>query len=269
MPKPFDPPPLPLIMVAPNGARRTRADHPALPVTIDDTVRAARACYDAGARCLHAHVRNGAGAHVLDAGLYRELLSQMRAAVPQMQVQITTEAVGRYSPEEQRALVEAVRPGAVSVAVREMVPDDDTDAARAFYERCADRGCAIQHIVYSDADLERFFDLAGTGVIPGRRHQVLFVLGRYAADRQSAPADLEPFLATLAGRRGTMALDWAVCAFGDRETECLVDAVRRGGKARIGFENGLRNSDGRIAKDNADRVHDLVLALKVENLMPA
>jgi len=273
MSKQVAPPPLPLIMLAPNGARRTKADHPALPMTIRETVDAARACFAAGAGGIHAHVRDEDEAHVLDAGLYRELLSEMRAAVPQMQVQITTEAVGRYSPEEQRALVDAVMPEAVSVAVREMVPgqdtSQDTSEARAFYQGCLDRGIAVQHILYSAEDLERFFDLVGAGVVPGDAHQLLFVLGRYAADQQSAPEDLEPFLQTMADRRGDLRLDWAVCAFGRRETECLAEAVRRGGKARIGFENGLWNSDGGVAKDNADRVRDLVSALRQENLMPA
>ena len=118
----FVPPPLSLIMVAPNGARRTKADHSALPMTIAETVVAAKACLEAGAGALHAHVRDLTGAHVLDAGLYRELLSEMRVAVPQMQVQITTEAVGKYTPEEQRELVYKVKPDAVSIAIREMGP---------------------------------------------------------------------------------------------------------------------------------------------------
>ncbi|MCK7615634.1 3-keto-5-aminohexanoate cleavage protein [Roseibium sediminicola] len=259
-------PPLPQIMVAPNGARRTKADHAALPVTVEETVAAAKACFEAGAGALHAHVRDADGAHVLDAGLYRQLLAQMKAAVPDMLVQITTEAVGRYSPEEQRDLVRGVRPDAVSIAVREMIPDDNMSAAQAFYGELRDQGCAVQHILYSVEDVDRFFDLDEAGVIPARSHQLLFVLGRYAADQQSAPEDLEPFLETLAKRRGSQALDWAVCAFGHRETECLVAAIRQGGKARIGFENSLWNSDGKVALDNADRVRDLAAALKAEGL---
>jgi len=260
--------PLPLIMVAPNGARRMKADHPALPVSVGETVAAAKACHAAGAGALHAHVRDAAGAHVLDAGLYRDLLEEMKAVVPDMLVQITTEAVGRYSPEEQRDLVRNVRPEAVSIAIREMIPDADTAAAEGFYGDLREKGCAVQHILYSAEDLDRFFDLAEAGVIPGSSHQLLFVLGRYSADQQSTPADLEPFLETLAKRRRSLALDWAVCAFGRRETECLVSAVRRGGKARIGFENSLWNSDGEVAMDNADRVRDLVAALDAERLMP-
>ena len=94
--------PLPVLMVAPNGARRTKADHPALPVSVAETVEAALACHEAGAGGLHAHVRDRQGAHVLDAGLYRELIAEMGLRAPAMAVQITTEAVGRYSPAEQR-----------------------------------------------------------------------------------------------------------------------------------------------------------------------
>ena len=49
---------LPRIMVAPNGARLTKADHPTLPVTIEETVAAALAARAAGADGLHAHVRD-------------------------------------------------------------------------------------------------------------------------------------------------------------------------------------------------------------------
>ncbi|WP_269584719.1 3-keto-5-aminohexanoate cleavage protein [Roseibium sp. Sym1] len=262
-----DCPPLPGIMVAPNGARRTQADHPAVPITIGETVAAAKACFEAGAGALHAHVRDADGIHVLDAGLYRELLSEMKTAVPGMLVQVTTEAVGRYSPQEQRSLVRSVEPEAVSIALREMVPDEDTAEAAAFYGWMRDRNCAVQHILYSPEDLDRLVDLAGAGVVPGTGHQILFVLGRYTAGQQSVPADLEPFLQKLEERRGSLMLDWAVCAFGHRETDCLVDAVRKGGKARIGFENNFRNRDGRVAEDNAARVRDLVAALEAENLM--
>ena len=62
--------PLPALMVAPNGATKTKADHPALPVTIPEIVACAEACARAGADGIHAHVRDAEGRHVLDAGLY-------------------------------------------------------------------------------------------------------------------------------------------------------------------------------------------------------
>ncbi|MEM1003879.1 MAG: 3-keto-5-aminohexanoate cleavage protein, partial [Pseudomonadota bacterium] len=69
-------------MVAPNGARHGRADHPAIPVSIAETVAVAHACQGAGARGLHLHVRDADGRHSLDAGHYSEALSELARAVP-------------------------------------------------------------------------------------------------------------------------------------------------------------------------------------------
>jgi uncharacterized protein (DUF849 family) len=153
---------LPQIMLAPNGARRTKADHPALPLTIPETVATARAGFAAGAGALHAHVRDATGAHVLDAGLYRELVAEMARAVPGMPVQITTEAVGRYSPLAQRAIVRDVRPEAVSVCLAEMWPLAAPDPeARAFYRWAAEEGIAVQHICFTPGEVARLAALAG------------------------------------------------------------------------------------------------------------
>lgn len=260
---------LPLIMVAPNGARRTKADHPALPMTIGETVATAKAGFEAGAGGLHAHVRDESGEHVMDPDLYRDLIKKMRAEVPIMQVQITTEAVGKYSAGDQRKLVKDVEPDAVSIAIREMIPDGDTKAAQEFYSWALGKGIAVQHILYSVEDVVRFFGLVSIGVIPGRNHQVLFVLGRYSVNQESAPKDLDPFLQVLADLKVDLEIDWAACAFGRQETDCLIYAIEQGGKARIGFENNLLNQNGILAKDNTDRVQDLVSALRQKNLYQA
>ena len=246
---------LPEIMVAPNGARRTTADHPALPVTIPQTVATARACFEAGAGGIHAHVRDAEQAHVLDAGLYSELVAELARQVPDMAVQITTEAVGRYTPEEQRAVVRAVMPKMVSVALREMIPDADTREAARFYQWAHEAQIAVQHILYSSDEVSILEELVAAGVIPGDDLQCLFVLGRYAKDQESDPLDLLPFLDTL--KMSTLTADWAVCAFGRSETAALQAAFAAGGKARVGFENSLWNADGSFAADNAERVREI------------
>ena len=55
------------LMVAPNGARKSSADHPGLPITVDAIAAEAAACREAGAQALHLHVRDDAGRHTLDA----------------------------------------------------------------------------------------------------------------------------------------------------------------------------------------------------------
>ncbi len=255
---------LPRIMVAPNGARRTKDDHPALPVTIAEIVGCARDCLTVGATALHAHVRDQDQVHVLDAGLYRELIAEMNEQVPDIDVQITTEAVGRFSPDEQRKLVRDVMPSAVSVSLSEMFSDDDNAAAIGFYQWASAAGIAVQHILYDTKELERFIELAHRSEIPSGQHQLLFVLGRYAPGQQSKPDDLVPFIETIENSAAGLDLDWAVCAFGFNQRNCLVEAIRRGGKARIGFENGLVLGNGRIARDNAELVDDLVKQIAFE-----
>ena len=46
-----------IIMVAPNGARKTKLDHAALPVSIEDTASEAAQCYAAGASAARARAR--------------------------------------------------------------------------------------------------------------------------------------------------------------------------------------------------------------------
>ncbi len=246
---------LPRLMVAPNGARKTKADHPALPVTIQETVEAAKACFDAGADGLHAHLRDADQKHVLDAGHYQELLAELRLTVPKMQIQITTEAVGQYQPPEQIALVKQVMPESVSVSTKELLSTGDQKAAADFYVWAHDQHIAVQHILYDTNDLATFYHLCIDHNIDHHNAQLLFVLGRYTIDQQSDPSMLTPFLHHLA--EIDMIADWAVCAFGINETECLIRADRLGGKMRIGFENNELNPDGSIAKDNAERVATL------------
>lgn len=252
-------PALPAIMVAPNGARRGKADHPALPVTIPEIVASAAECLAAGADGIHAHVRDGEGQHVLDAGLYAELMAELARTVPDMAVQITTEAVGRYTPAEQRALVARLRPASVSVALREITAEPDIRLTRRFFHDCAAAGTAVQHILYTAEEVDHLAALVADGTIPDGPLQVLHVLGRYTAGQTSSPADLA---APLARQSATgLRADWAVCAFGPDETDCLLAASRAGGKMRIGFENNLFMSDGSLAASNAARVSELVSRL--------
>jgi len=249
-----------VIMVAPNGARKTPADHPALPVTPDAVARTAAECAEAGASALHLHVRDAAMEHSLDPELYRAAIAAVRReAGAGFIIQITTEAVGRCAPDQQMSCVRDVRPEAASLAVRELCPDAESEAGfGAFCEWMGRERVAPQFILYDAADVERFRDLRRRGVIALDRPFVLYVLGRYAAGQQSDPVDVLPFIHAA----GDDALDWAVCAFGRREAACAA-AVALDGHARVGFENNMLLVDGRTAPDNAALVAQAVRAAEL------
>lgn len=81
-------------MVAPNGARLLKTDHPEVPLMHAEIVACAKSCFVEGADGIHAHIRNDEGRHLLDVVAYQQLLVALKETVPKMAVQITTETVG-------------------------------------------------------------------------------------------------------------------------------------------------------------------------------
>ena len=215
----YKPEKLPKLMVAPNGARKLKKDHPAVPLTISETVETAKSCYKAGAGAIHLHVRDQEGLHVLDAGLYKEALNELEHQVPNMHIQVTTEAVGKYSPSDMRQLAEA--------------------------------GTRIQHILYQPEDIDLLIDLLNKAEIQINDAWCLFVIGHYSG-RISYPDNISLFIKKMEEKK--IKHDWSICAFGKEEMSCLEKAVSLGGKIRVGFENSLFMPNGEIASDNHIKV---------------
>lgn len=237
------------IAVAPNGGRRTKADHPALPISPAELAECAEACLAAGASMIHVHVRNGEGRHSLDVLGYQAAIEAIRTRVSnRLIIQVTTEALGLYTPADQIELVRMLRPEACSIALREIVPDASHEVDFAVLLDWMRRERIIpQIILYDRVDLGRLEDMHKRGLIPSQNIPVLFVLGRYSAHQQSSPSDLLEFLAAPI----VPFAHWSVCAFGRDEAACAVSAALMGGDIRLGFENNLFLPDGTVAANNA------------------
>lgn len=247
------------IAVAPNGGRRTKADHPAIPLTPGELARTAAECLEAGAAMIHVHVRRSDGRHLLDAGAYRQATEAIRAEVgDRLVIQITTEALGIYTPAEQIAVLKAVRPEAASLALRELVPNETAEAAFAEVLAWMKReDVSPQIILYDPAEAVRLAALARRGLVPWPDIPVLYVLGRYTVTQTSQPSDLMPFLAPDVPRFA----HWSACAFGRHEAACVTAAALLGGHVRVGFENNLQMPDGNPAPANASLVATVATTL--------
>lgn len=257
----------PFVIVAPNGARRSKEDHPALPMTPSELAEVALACADAGAAMIHMHARKADGSHSLEPYDNRVTYNAVKAAVgDRMLVQVTTEAIGIYQPEAQMELIRELKPEAASFGLRELIPSREHEQrASEFFSWVGEAEIIAQYILYSAEDLVYYLNLRERGLLPAHGHHVLFVLGRYSQGMRSTPEDLTPFIPHLWKLKP---IRWAVCAFGEREHDCLVDAVRIGGDARVGFENNLYASDGCLAQDNSAQVKQLCRSLQKESIQP-
>ena len=244
-----------ILMCAPNGARKTKADHPELPIAAGELANCAESILDAGASLIHVHVRNTEGEHSLDVDEYRRVLAAIQARVGDSLVaQVTTEACGIYSKYEQMAMVRDLKPEAISIALREICPDAAAEGEAAeFYAWLYQENVMAQHILYSPEEVERFQLLRARGVIPDSKPFVLFVLGRYTSDLTGDVSQLARFI-----EAASVEMIWSVCCFGATEHEAVAIAARVGGHARVGFENNLELPNGSIADTNASLIANAV-----------
>ncbi|WP_245882609.1 3-keto-5-aminohexanoate cleavage protein [Yoonia sediminilitoris] len=106
-------------------------------------------------------------------------------------------------------------------------------------------------ILYGANDIALLGNEIIQGRVPNADFQALIVLGRYSAGQQSDPDALAPLVEQLC--QVVPSFDWAACAFGKSETECLRRASESGGKVRVGFENNLFDSTARSPKKRSPR----------------
>jgi len=251
-----------IVMSAPNGARRGKADHPALPLTPDEIAACADQVANAGASIIHLHVRDEQNAHSLDPDRYRAAIGAIHARIGNhLIVQVTTEACGRYTPEQQMAMVRELQPEAVSLALQELCPDESHESVAAeFFAEMQAHDVMGQYILYSPEDVARLSDLRQRGIVPDARPFVLFVLGRYSDSLTGDPGLLGHYVEELQADA-----TWMVCCFGDAENQAAAEAAGMGGHARVGFENNLRLPDGTTAPDNAALVRLAAISGADEN----
>jgi uncharacterized protein (DUF849 family) len=77
-----------VIQVAPYGPEWLPGDSDDIPVTMEEQVQKAVDCYNAGATVLHVHVREKDGKGSKRISMFNEMLARLRAAVPQMVLQV-------------------------------------------------------------------------------------------------------------------------------------------------------------------------------------
>ena len=188
----------PLIMAAPNGATLQKADHPSVPINSEELVAEAIALQNVGVDLMHLHIRDHQGHHSLNSDQYKRTIDLIMDAVdPGFLVQITTEAVGKYTKYQQMDCVRTVRPKSASLALKELCPtDDDIPEFAAFIAEITEQGCWPHYILYDQTDVQRFMQMKQNGILGTPNPFALFVLGRYTENRTGQPSDLDVFLNT-------------------------------------------------------------------------
>lgn len=229
-----------LIKASLNGAR-TRAEHPAVPITPEEIAEDAARVVAAGADVLHLHPRTEAGAQTLDAALCAAVIEAVRARCPGIPIGLTTIADAARAPDDQVAAITRwhILPDFVSVNVME-----PTFASMAAL--LAERGVEIEAGCWTVADAQR---LVRSGVAERCVRVLVEPTEKIPAEAVRTARAIDDALRS-AGillaqvHHGDGIATWAV----------IRDAVSRGRWIRIGLEDTLVLEDGTPARDNAQLV---------------
>ena len=256
-----------MITSAPNGARRTHEDHPAIPITPEQLAVEAAALVDQQVSVLHLHVRDKDQEHSLAPDHYRAAIGAIRNAVgDQLIIQVTSESVGIYDRSEQMEMVRSLRPEAVSLALRELCPDESAESeAGRFYEFLRKEHIWPQHILYTADQVARFETLQAKGIFASDDPAFLLVLGNYVGAVEGSVAELEE----MRERADFSKFPWSVCCFGGSELTCMLSATALGGHVRMGFENNLWLENGTLAATNSSLIQQYTGAISGGDRIPA
>lgn len=250
-----------LLAIAPNGARITKEDLPGIPLSAEEIGLDAKSCQQAGAGMIHLHVRNEKGEHSLNDGLYRSAIQQVKEQTDdQLFIQLTSEAVGKYSPDEQFEMIhhlkpEEVAPLGVSIGIREIKQMDELDINEHF-NWMRDNNIYPQLILYNQHDVEIYKNWLEGGILPGNAYPILIVIGKHQVEGV--------FDRDIITDHNFPASSWMVCAFGAQEYSTGKQAAKLGGHIRLGFENNHLLEDGSQAKNNAEIIEQMATHLKSE-----
>ena len=228
-----------LIQAALNGVR-SKADHPAVPLSLEELTRDAIDCVAAGAGAIHLHPRDEAGHETLDPAIVDDVVTRVRDAcgVP---VGVTTGAWIEPDLARRLALVRAWRaPDYASVNLSE---PGAVEIMRALIEA----GVGIEAGVWTVADAEL---LAASG-LSGRVTRILIEINE--TDVGSDPAAALALVAAIHAAFDRHELTAPRLQHGDGGVAwpVLTDAIRRGLDTRIGLEDTLYEPDGKHTSGNA------------------
>ena len=237
-----------IITAAICGAEVTRETAPSLPITAEELAAEALACEKAGAAIIHLHVRDTDGNPTQDIEVFRAAISAMREAGVRAVIQPSTGgAVGMSAEERMQPLL--LDPEAASLDCGSLNFGDsyflnDLPMMRRFAEEMRRRRVFPELECFEGGHITNALKLQEEGLLPQHLHFNL-VLGVPGA----LPASPENLL-FLAGLLPPGA-SWTVTGIGRHQLPLCFIALASGGHVRVGLEDNIYLSRGRLSDGNA------------------
>jgi len=247
-----------IICVAITGSVPTKADNPAVPVSVPEQIESTHAAFEAGAAIAHCHVRDEDGRPTSDPERFARLKEGIEAHCPGMIIQLSTG--GRSGAGRDRGGMLPLRPDMASLSVGSnnfptRVYENDPGLVAWLASEMRSHGIVPEIEAF---DLSHIFQaklMQERGELRGTPY-VQFVMGV----KNAMPADRRVFdfyVETVQRLFGDDA-PWCAAGVGRHQAEVNGWAAAAGGHLRTGLEDNIRLDRDTLAPSNAALVRRAV-----------
>ncbi len=243
-----------IITCALTGAETTKAQAPALPVTPEELAAAAQEACLAGASIIHLHARNDDGTPTADVKVFKAAIDLIRKKCDVV-IEVTTGGAVGMTPEERIAPV-ALKPDMASLDCGTVNFGNDyivntLPIMRQFASEMNKYGVRPTLECFDVSHVQSSHILIKEGLIKPPYHYG-FVM--------NVPAALSLSVKTLSYMIDQMPAEsyFTVMGIGRAHLPGICGAIASGGFIRVGFEDNIYYSKGRLAKSNAEFVERAV-----------
>ncbi|EAQ05478.1 3-keto-5-aminohexanoate cleavage protein [Yoonia vestfoldensis] len=246
-----------IICVAITGSLPTKANNPAVPITISEQIESTQEAFEAGATIAHCHVRDDDGKPTSDPERFARLKEGIEKHCPGMIVQLSTG--GRSGSGRERGGMLPLSPDMASLSV------GSNNFPTRVYENSPDLvdWLASEMIAHDVKPEIEAFDLghivqATRMAADGRLKTPLYVQFVMGV-KNSMPADeviFDFYIETL--KRLAPDAQWCAAGIGPAQLTINEWAIAKGGHTRTGLEDNVRLDRNTLAPSNAALVRRAV-----------
>ncbi len=285
-----------IINCAITGSIHVPSMSPYLPITPDEIAQNAIDAANAGAASVHIHARNPEdGRPTSDLEIYREIVDKIRAENKDVILCITTGGGAGMSVEERAAVVPEFKPELASMncgsinwglfpakekieefsydwepqlldMTRDVIFENTFNAMEKICGIMYENGTKPELEVYDTGHLYNIAYMLQKGIIkpPIYLQFVTGILGGI----NSTPYDIMN-LHNTAERLFKGNYEWSIIGAGKAEFPAAIQGLLLGGHVRVGLEDNLYLSRGKLAKNNAELVEKMVRIMNEFDFEPA
>jgi 3-keto-5-aminohexanoate cleavage enzyme len=246
-----------IICVAITGSLPTKANNPAVPITIAEQVESTHEAFEAGATIVHAHVRDDEGKPTSDPERFARLKEGIETHCKGMIVQLSTG--GRSGAGQARGGMLSLRPDMASLTTGSnnfptRVYENPPDLIDWLAAEMATNGVKPECECFDLSHIVQAIAMHRDGRISGRPY-VQFVMGV----KNAMPSDeaIFDFYIETVKRLAPEAL-WCAAGIGADQITVNEWSVKKGGHARTGLEDNVRLDRATLAPSNAALVRRVV-----------